>query len=74
MIWGWVKQTSIWPNRFADENRFLEIVEDSKTRVFISMGKASCNQGKFADQRRFLEIVWGILDKVKDGSYLLTPI
>jgi hypothetical protein len=38
------------------------------------MGKALCNQGKSADQRRFLEIVWGILDKVKDGSYLLTSI
>jgi hypothetical protein len=59
---------------FEDSKRILEIDEGSKTRVFISMGKALCNQGKLADQRRFLEIVWRILDKVKDGSYLLTPI
>ncbi|XP_050363391.1 protein KINESIN LIGHT CHAIN-RELATED 1 [Argentina anserina] len=39
--------------------------KDSETRalVFISMGKALCNQEKFSDARRCLEIACGILDK-----------
>ncbi|XP_059432953.1 protein KINESIN LIGHT CHAIN-RELATED 2-like [Corylus avellana] len=48
---------------FEDSKRFLEIDEDSKTRAFISMGKAFCNQGKFADSKRCLEIALGILEK-----------
>ncbi|KAM5563517.1 protein KINESIN LIGHT CHAIN-RELATED 1 [Rosa sericea] len=39
--------------------------KDSETRalVFISMGKALCNQEKFSDAKRCLEIACGILDK-----------
>lgn len=39
--------------------------KESETRalVFISMGKALCNQEKFADAKRCLEIACGILDK-----------
>ncbi|XP_004289925.1 PREDICTED: uncharacterized protein LOC101306096 [Fragaria vesca subsp. vesca] len=39
--------------------------KDSETRalVFISMGKALCNQEKFSDAKRSLEIACGILDK-----------
>ncbi|XP_042512943.1 protein KINESIN LIGHT CHAIN-RELATED 2 [Macadamia integrifolia] len=50
-------------------NTLKDIVQqtdkDSETRalVFISMGKALCNQEKFADSKRCLEIACGILDK-----------
>lgn len=39
--------------------------KESETRalVFISMGKALCNQEKFSDAKRCLEIACGILDK-----------
>ncbi|PRQ25876.1 putative acetyltransferase A, auxiliary subunit [Rosa chinensis] len=39
--------------------------KDSETRalVFISMGKALCNQEKLSDAKRCLEIACGILDK-----------
>ncbi|KAE8681778.1 RING-H2 finger protein ATL1-like [Hibiscus syriacus] len=39
--------------------------QDSENRalVFISMGKALCNQEKIADSKRCLEIACGILDK-----------
>ncbi|VVA26009.1 PREDICTED: KINESIN LIGHT [Prunus dulcis] len=44
--------------------------KESETRalVFISMGKALCNQEKFADAKRCLEISCGILDKKETVS------
>ena len=44
--------------------------KDSENRalVFISMGKALCNQEKFADSKRCLEIACGILDKKETVS------
>ncbi|KAE7997809.1 hypothetical protein FH972_002411 [Carpinus fangiana] len=44
--------------------------EDSENRapVFISMGKASCNQGKFADSKRCPEIACGILEKKEETA------
>ncbi|GAV90183.1 TPR_10 domain-containing protein/TPR_12 domain-containing protein [Cephalotus follicularis] len=36
---------------------------DTRALVFISMGKALCNQEKFSDSKRCLEIACGILDK-----------
>ncbi|XWS36410.1 hypothetical protein CRYUN_Cryun20dG0083300 [Craigia yunnanensis] len=43
---------------------------DSENRalVFISMGKALCNQEKFADSKRCLEIACGILNKKETVS------
>ncbi|KAL4362288.1 hypothetical protein GQ457_04G027260 [Hibiscus cannabinus] len=44
--------------------------KDSENRalVFISMGKALCNQEKIADSKRCLEIACGILDKKETVS------
>jgi hypothetical protein len=41
---------------------------ENRALVFISMGKALCNQGKFADSKRCLEIACGILEKKEETA------